>query len=117
MTSVSAGWMQTTPEASSLGCGRQPPTALTAAVSIEMPASLRQLRRRSFGGSSRRAAEDSMAESFWRDAVLQGLAGALDLRCRQGAHSVHAASGNCPRAAGKTASPEPPNAAHGRTLT
>jgi hypothetical protein len=39
-------------------------TALAAAASIEMPASLRQRRRGGFAGSSRCAAEDSMAETL-----------------------------------------------------
>src|SRR6266851_7390714 len=39
-------------------------TALAAAVSIEMPASLRQRRVGGFAGSSRCAAEDHMAETL-----------------------------------------------------
>src|SRR5260370_25520102 len=39
-------------------------TALAAAVSIEMPASLRQRRLGGFAGSSRCAADDQMAETL-----------------------------------------------------
>ena len=60
-----------------------------------MPASLRQRGRRGLAGSSRRAAEDSRAESLGCDAVLQNLARLLNPRRRPGARPVHAAFRGC----------------------